>query len=72
VEKEGRLDAFARLREAAQKVLEILKNLFQEVLKPSETPGRRGPAGGFSRKKAGKRTLPGLFSSLGVSATSWS
>ena len=29
-------------REAAQKVLEILKNLFQEVLKPSETPGRRG------------------------------
>jgi len=38
-----------------QEVLEILKNLFQEVLKPSETPGRRDPANGT--KKPG---FPGL------------
>jgi hypothetical protein len=28
--------------EGAQKVLEIPKNLFQKVLRPSETPRRRG------------------------------
>jgi hypothetical protein len=34
-------------RETAQKGLEILKNLFQEVFEPSETPGRQGPARGI-------------------------